>query len=143
MSIFDVFLGRKDTSITVIPSVCEDLFLVHIIVGKKVFHNAMKCVLYEEEKEIFIGDIYVCKHSSSSERYLPYVNKGYGTLLMNELLSFARAHDYKRISGKLEKFDGNSFYDPDHRDRQIHFYKKFNFKILPCEESPKEIELNL
>lgn len=121
----------------------EPLFKIDIAIGKRVFTNAMKCIVNEDTKTILIADIYVGNEPSSLETYLPYVNKGYGTLLMNELLHSAKKHDCKLIKGVLSEVDSNTAYDPTHRQRQIHFYKKFGFKVLPNEETPDSIELIL
>lgn len=52
-----------------------------------------------------------------------YQNKGYGTKMMNELIKYARSHQYKYIIGSL------STVDLDHKERQWHFYQKFGFEI--------------
>ena len=121
----------------------EPLFKIDIAIGNMVFQNVMKCIVDADTKTILIGDIYVGTESSSLETYLPYVNKGYGTLLMNELLRFAKENNCKIIKGELSEVDSNTPYDPTHRQRQIHFYKKFGFKILPNEENPESVKLVL
>ena len=118
-------------------------YCIDLVVGRKTYHDAMKCVLYKEGNEILIGDIYVgnaCRHNN---KYLLHINKGYGTLMMNKMLTFAKERGYKRIIGDLSDVDENSPCDNQHRERQIHFYKKFGFAILPDERHPQRIELNL
>jgi len=137
------FIKRKESSITIRSRAEGCLFTVDIAIGKKVFPNAMKCVLYKEDKNILIGDIYVCEHKSICRKYLPYVNKGYGTQMMNELLRFSKENGYIKITGNLSEVDQSTAYDPTHRERQIHFYKKFGFRITSSEEDPQGIELNL
>ena len=122
-------------------------FYIDIKIGKKYFRNAMKCTLYREENKIVIGDIFVEGDTEGFfgflQRYTSYINKGYGTQMMNMLLEFAKENGYKKIVGKLSNVDDSDIFDPEHRERQLHFYKKFGFKILPSEEKPNSIELIL
>lgn len=119
-------------------------FCIDIEIGKKYFNNAMKCVLYRDKNEILIGDIFVEGDTSGLfgflQHYTRYTNKGYGTQMMNMLLDFAKENGYKKIVGNLSYVDDNDAFDPEHRERQLHFYKKFGFKILPSEE--KQTQLN-
>lgn len=80
----------------------------------------INCVT-ESDSTILIGDIV---HSDS----LPY-NNGYGTLMMNELIKYAREHGYTHLYGNLSEVDN------DHRDRLFHFYQKFGFEITIYPES--------
>ena len=114
------------------------LLLMNVTIGKQNYSNAMKCVLDEEKKEILIGDICI-----NDNRYLRHINKGYGTKMMEKLLEFANENDYETVVGNLGVADENSAADPTHRERQIHFYKKFGFSILPSEEKPERILLTL
>ena len=127
--------------------VTDTSFYIDVEIGKKYFRNAMKCVLYRDENTILIGDIFVEGDTKGFfgflQRYTSYINKGYGTQMMNILLEFAKENGYKRIVGKLSDVDNSDAFDPEHRERQIHFYKKFGFKNLPSEECPNEIELIL
>ncbi len=77
-------------------------------------HAKISCVA-ESTSTILIGDI---EHSDS----LPY-NQGYGTLMMNELIQYAREHGHTHLYGNLSEVDN------DHRDRLFHFYQKFGFEI--------------
>ena len=122
----------------------EDIFNISLIIKNKTYYNAMKCTLDQESKTILIGDIYM-KNDRSLEpwNYTKFINKGYGTLMMNELLKFAKENNYKKITGNISDVDNNTEWDPHHRERLIHFYKKFGFKILPDELTPKQIELIL
>jgi GNAT superfamily N-acetyltransferase len=114
-------------------------------IGKKTFNNVMKCVLYRNENRIHIGDIFIQGNMSGLfgflQHYTNHINKGYGTQMMNMLIEYAKENNYKTITGNLSEVDNNTTTDPHHKDRQIHFYKKFGFKILPDEENPKSIEL--
>lgn len=122
-------------------------FYIDIEIGKKYFRNAMKCALYREENKIVIGDIFIEGDTEGLfgflQHYTNYINKGYGTQMMNVLLEFAKENSYKRIVGNLSYVDDNDAFDPEHRERQLYFYKKFGFKILPNEETPNAIELLL
>lgn len=51
-------------------------------------------------------------------------NQGYGTMLMGELLRYAKMHKVTRISGELSFIDLD-----DHPERLQHFYRKFGFTI--------------
>lgn len=116
-------------------------YRLRITIGTKPFPRAMVCSLHKENMHIHIEDIYVGELYSLQYCYLQYIGKGYGSHLMNKLIQFARENGYEKITGNLSPIDANSASDPTHRERQIHFYKKFGFKILPSEENPQTIEL--
>lgn len=130
--------SKKKENISFRLTKLGDSLLGDLILGKKTYKNAMQCVLYNEEKKILIGDICV-----ENNNYMKQINKGYGTLMMNELIKYAKENNYVRIVGNFGVADENSPEDPSHRERQIHFYKKFGFKILPDESSPETMELTL
>lgn len=69
----------------------------------------------ESSTTILIGDI---NHFNS----LPY-NQGYGTMMMNELLSYAQKNGFSHLYGNLSEVDY------DHKERLFHFYQKFGFEI--------------
>ena len=118
--------------------VSDCLLLMNVTIGKQNYSNAMKCVLDEDKKEILIGDICI-----DENRYLKHINKGYGTKMMEKLLEFVNENGYETVVGNFGVADENSATDPTHRERQIHFYKKFGFSILPSEEKPERILLTL
>ena len=122
----------------------EDIFNISLTIKNKTYYNAMKCTLDQESKTILVGDIYM-KNDRSLEpwNHTKFVNKGYGTLMMNELLKFAKENNYEKITGNISDVNNNTEWDPYHRERLIHFYKKFGFKIIPDELAPKQIELIL
>ena len=120
-----------------------DSFFIHITIGEKQFKNSMMCTLYREIDTIKIDDIFVCKDIDNCYNYKKHINKGYGTRMMNMLLEFAKANNYRKIIGNLSPHDNSDRYDNSHRERQIHFYKKFGFNILPDEDTPCGIELLL
>ena len=133
---------KKCKNVKLDERVSDLLYIIDLTVGKQIFRNAMVCNLHKKENKIMIGDILVTVNFDN-QKYKRYINKGYGTLLMNQLLLFARQNNYEQIVGNLGIADENSEYDPDHRDRQIHFYKKFGFNILPNEKNAQYIKLFL
>lgn len=82
----------------------------------------IKCIIYAD-KGILIGDIV-----HERKEY----NRGYGSQMMEELISYARANGYKYIYGNLSEVDR------DHADRLHHFYQKFGFAITIFDK-PKDL----
>ena len=122
----------------------DKIFNISLIIKNKTYYNSMRCTLYQELKTIHIGDICIRDDRSLEPwNHTKFVNKGYGTLMMSELLNFAKENNYKKITGNISNVDNNTEWDPHHRERLIHFYKKFGFKILPDELAPKQIELTI
>lgn len=76
------------------------------------------CVIMSEDS-ILIGDI---------EHERKEYNRGYGSQMMEELISYARKNGYTYMYGNLSEEDG------DHADRLHHFYEKFGFSITIYEE---------
>lgn len=60
---------------------------------------------------------------------LEYRNKGFGSILMKELINFARVEGIKCINGELGKSDLCDSSDLNHRSRILHFYRKHQFII--------------
>ena len=79
----------------------------------------MQCVL-ENENTLLIGDI-IHTHKK-------YHNKGYGTKMMEKLFEYTKENNIKTIYGNL------SLNDIDHKDRLLHFYKKFGFNVEVYDE---------
>ena len=98
-------------------------YFIDIKIGFKTFYKALNCDLDKENKTIHIGGLYIGGYDNYQ-----YINKGYGTQVMNKLIKFARENGYKKITGELVNDDS------DHRDRQMHFYRKFGFIISPPDE---------
>lgn len=69
---FNIRTKRLENSLTIVAN----------INGKKI--SSMKCVV--EEKAILIGDIEPFRNHKD-------FNKGYGTMMMNELLSYAKQNN--------------------------------------------------
>lgn len=80
----------------------------------------IQCVI-ESDSTILIGDI--LHHNEVSD-----YNKGYGTLMMEKLLVYAKEHGYSLIYGNLSEVD------LDHKDRLHHFYQKLGFQITEYPE---------
>lgn len=112
----DVIIYDEFSSLTIIAT-CNDKFAGRI-----------DCRIWEDEKRISIGDIQ-CKKN----------NKGYGSLMMEKLIEYAKQHGFTSIDGWLSKVDFN------HAERLYHFYHKFDFEIIPNEDTCKfaDIKLNL
>ena len=62
-----------------------------------------------------------------------YINKGYGSLIMSELIRYSKSLDVYYISGNLSSVDiGENDSDlskKKNRERVYHFYSKFGFEI--------------
>ena len=72
----------------------------------------MRLVIDPKKSELFIGDF-----ESDVE------NKGYGSILLRNVLELARRLRLKRITGNL------SAVDSDHFDKLRHIYEKFGFEV--------------
>ena len=62
---------------------------------------------------------------------------GNGSILMRYFLNYCERIEIKKIRGML------SWVDKDNFPRSIRFYKKHGFQILPNEENPRGIKLNM
>ena len=102
-----VVINKEGASLNVLLSV------------KNICKARISCVI-EDTKTIFIGDI-ICDNNRD-------INKGYGSQMMRELVSYAKQNGFKRIWGNL------SSVDMDHKERLYHFYEKFGFDIEEYEE---------
>lgn len=109
--------GPSDVSVSI--DRIDALLMVRLCVNN---HRTawMKCVI-ESDEVILIGDI---EHSNENTDY----NKGYGSLMMGNLLRYARENGFKSLYGNL------SVVDLDHKDRLHHFYEKFGFTITEYQE---------
>lgn len=71
-----------------------------------------------------------------------YINKGFGSLIMNELIRYSKSLDVYYISGDLSSVDigenDNDFSKKENRERLYHFYSKFGFEIYD-EANSKDI----
>lgn len=94
------------------------LLLIQLYI-KNIHKAKMQCVI-ESENTLLIGDII----HNNEKKY----NKGYGSAMMEKLISYAKEKGYSRLYGNL------SDVDICHKDRLYHFYGKFGFTIT---EYPK------
>ncbi len=109
-------------------------YSLQVVANKGKIPKARMLCTIESDDTILIGDI---SHYYKDRDFC----KGYGTLMMQKLISFAKENGYKTIYGHL------STVDLDHKDRLYHFYKKFGFEITENEEQDSilygKITLNL
>lgn len=91
---------------------CESSLLKIKAISNKKVMGYIICTIIEKDGLIEIGDIQ-CKKN----------NKGYGSLMMRELIAFGKQNNFKSIEGWI------SCVDLDHIERLHHFYQKFGFEI--------------
>lgn len=101
------------------------VLIIVVSKGEKIL-GKMDCVIKEEINGITISDITCSKN-----------NKEYGSLMMKTLVEFAKDGQYDYIDGWLSKSD------LDHKDRLLHFYRKFGFKIILCDDVMKFADIRL
>lgn len=101
------------------------VLIIAVSKGKKIL-GKMDCVIKEEINGITISDITCSKN-----------NKGFGSLMMNTLVEFAKDGQYDYIDGWLSKID------LDHKDRLLHFYRKFGFEIMSNDSEMKFADIKL
>ena len=130
--LLEVLFKRKPEEIAV--SVEKDGFGLWIkLAANNQLRARMDCVI-ESDTTILIGDI---RHYKENSHY----NRGYGSLMMEELLGYAKENGFSYIHGNLAQVD------LDHKERLHHFYRKFGF-IISAYPEPQDsyygkIELNL
>lgn len=78
--------------------------------------SRMLCSL-QSKGELLIGDIIPFTKQK-------YYNKGYGSLMMEELFKYALLNDIHKITGNL------SAGGKEHKERQNAFYRKHGFEII-------------
>jgi GNAT superfamily N-acetyltransferase len=83
--------------------------------------------VFQEEQHIQITDIRIEG---------AHVNRGYGSIVMNEILKLAHQLDIKFIDGWISGVDWS------HIERSAHFYRKFGFDVELNEGSGKILWLN-
>ncbi len=83
--------------------------------------------VFQEEQRIQIADIRIEG---------AHVNRGYGSIVMNEIIKLAHQLGIKFIDGWISGVDW------DHIDRSAHFYRKFGFDVELNEGSGKILWLN-
>lgn len=105
--------------------VFESALKIYGICNKKVLGKII-CIINKELRIITISDIECQKN-----------NKGYASVMMNELVKYARQNEFKHINGWLSKVDY------DHKERLYHFYQKFGFEIIQNDEGMKFADIKL
>lgn len=75
------------------------------------YNPSMDCLALPDK--LWIGKIHL---------YDDEINRGYGTILVRELMSFAKKINYNCISGCMSPGDSD-----EHERRLRHFYSKFGF----------------
>lgn len=103
----------------------EPVLQIYVVCNKKVLGRTA-CIIDEELRAIVISDI-ECKMN----------NRGYGSVMMEELIEYSRQNEFAHINGWLSKVDY------DHKDRLYHFYQKFGFEIIQNEEGIKFADIKL
>lgn len=98
---------------------------IYIVHNKRSFGKII-CLIDKELNIIKISDI-ECKKS----------NRGYGSVMMKELIKYARQNEFKLINGWLSKVDYG------HKERLYHFYQKFGFEIIQNDEGMKFADIKL
>ncbi len=99
-----------------------DLIYSKISIDGRVI-SKIKCVL-QKDGILLIGDITPFKKNS-------YYCKGYGSLMMDELLKYAYENQITKIIGNLSLVDMNN------KNRLKAFYEKNGFSVIEY-DSPKE-----
>lgn len=103
----------------------EPLLIIQAVCNNKIC-GKMICMINEEAKTISISDIECQKN-----------NKGYGSLMMKQLIEYAEQNRFECIDGWLSEVDRN------HEKRLYYFYGKFGFKIIPNKEGMKFADIKL
>jgi GNAT superfamily N-acetyltransferase len=83
--------------------------------------------VYREDRHMKIADIKIEGN---------HVNRGYGSIVMSEILKLAQQLEIKFINGWISGVDWG------HIDRSAHFYRKFGFDVELNEGSGKILWLN-
>lgn len=107
--------------------VCVNEPVIHIygVCNKKLLGKTT-CIIDEDLRIITICDIKCYKY-----------NRGYGSVMMKELIEYSRQNEFAHINGWLSKDDY------DHKERLYHFYQKFGFEIIQNEEGMKFADIKL
>ena len=117
--ILERFFQKKPDDISVSIDRSDPWLMVHINVNNR-RRARIQCVI-ESDTDILIGDIL-------HDYEIADFNRGYGTLMMEQLLVFARENHFHYIHGNL------STVDLDHKERLHHFYQKFGFVVTEYPE---------
>ena len=111
--ILETVFRKKPDEISVGVDRFDPLLMVYISVNNR-RRAKIQCVI-ESNSDILIGDI---QHDKDTD-----YNRGYGSLMMKRLLSYASENQFSYIHGNLSEVD------LDHEERLHHFYRKFGFTV--------------
>lgn len=103
----------------------EPVIQIYVVCNRKKL-GKITCIIDEKFRVITISDI-ECKRN----------NRGYGSVMMKELIEYSKKNEYTQINGWLSKVDYN------HKERLYHFYQKFGFEIIQNEEGMKFADIIL
>ena len=103
----------------------EPVLQIYVVCNQKAFGKTT-CIIDDESRTITISDI-ECKNN----------NRGYGSVMMKELIEYSIQNGFTHIRGWLSKVDYA------HKDRLYHFYQKFGFEIIQNEEEMKFADIKL
>lgn len=128
----------KDLNPIIIVSNSHD----NSFMGDEVINLRVLCPMSGNRHELLVN---ASIHNRESKLHIDDIqggyNKGYGTAAMQELFEIAKRKSLTKLTGNLEFGDLN-----DHKDRLIHFYKKFGFSVTLIDEDKNlkgKIVLNL
>lgn len=102
---------------------------------------SINCDTHYDKKHKYLKDIFIYDFIADEK----YQNMGFGSILMKELIKYAKQLNIEHIYGKLSAVDiGNDNNNDDrnklkNKERLYHFYPKHGFTIT----SDKKINLNL
>lgn len=123
MTIFQHILSKKNIDTIIyenFPTLKIDVYKNKKSMGKII------CEINKKSKSIKICDIYSDKK-----------NRGYGSIMMQNLIEYGKKNDFIYIDGWLSRVDYG------HKERLLHFYQKFGFKVTPCNENIKFANIKL
>ena len=93
--------------------------------GDEVIMLRVLCPTSDRRHELLIN---ASIHYNDSKLFIEDIqggyDKGYGTAAMQEIIHIAKQKNLQKIAGKLTNGDLK-----DHKERLIHFYKKFGFSV--------------
>lgn len=103
----------------------DSIIVIRLIHKNNQVSMLKSCII---DNNIILGDITCYKN-----------NRGYGSVLLSKLIEYARENNYQSIEGWLSNVDKG------HKDRLIHFYRKFGFEITLVNKKIKmaDIKLNI
>ena len=117
--LWEAHFKKRPDEIAINIERADALLMVRLAANNRL-RARMQCMV-EADTTILIGDI---QHYNENSDY----NKGYGSLMMEKLLDYAKETDFNYIYGNLSEVD------LDHKERLYHFYRKHGFIITEYPE---------